>query len=76
MGILSLLLEGKKIKFSISDNDSYEYDQDMSKLLQIINGEMTGFELDVLEVNEFLIIIDWGDDLTSTLYEDDLIFVD
>jgi hypothetical protein len=76
MGILSLLLEGKKIKFSISDNDSYEYDQDMSKLLQIINGGMTGFELDVLEVNEFLIIIDWGDDLTSTLYEDDLIFVD
>ena len=76
MGILTLLLEGKKIKFSISDNDSYSYDQDMSKLLQILNGEITGFELDVLEVNEFLITIDWGDDLTSTLYEDDLIFVD
>ena len=76
MGILSLLLSGKKIKFMYTDIDKYQYDENSSKLLQIIDDEMTGFEISVIEVNEIFITTDWGDESTSTLFEDELIFVD
>jgi len=76
MGILSLLLSGKKIKFMYTDIDKYQYDENSSKLLQIIDDEITGFEISVLEVNEIFITTDWGNESISTLYEDELIFVD
>jgi hypothetical protein len=76
MGILSLLLSGKRIKFMSTDIDKYQYDENSSKLLQIIDDEMTGFEISVIEVNEIFITTDWGDESTSTLFEDELIFVD
>lgn len=59
-----------------TDIDKYQYDENSSKLLQIIDDEMTGFEISVIEVNEIFITTDWGDESTSTLFEDELIFVD
>jgi hypothetical protein len=76
MGILSLLLSGKKIKFMYTDIDKYQYDENSSKLLQIIDDEITGFEISVIEVNEIFITTDWGNESISTLYESELIFVD
>lgn len=76
MGILTRLLQGQKIKFMMTDNDSYSYDEENSLLLQIINNEETGYTLPVTEINEITISVEWGVDLIHTYYEDDLIFVD
>lgn len=76
MGILTRLLQGEKIKFMMTDNDSYSYDEENSLLLQIINNEETGYTLPVTEINEITISVEWEVDLIHTYYEDDLIFVD
>ena len=76
MGILTRLLQGQKIKFMMTDNDSYSYDEENFLLLQIINNEETGYTLPVTEINEITISVEWSVDLIHTYYEDDLIFVD
>jgi hypothetical protein len=75
MGILSQLTSGKKIKFYMTDVDTFEYDSENSRLLQIINNTTTGHYLSVVDLNEDTITINWGSNV-KTYYEVDIIITD
>ena len=72
MGILTNLNSGQKIRFEGGDIDLWGYNG--SELQQYINGELTGYTLPVINVDENSITIDWGD-IESTLPENWIEFV-
>jgi hypothetical protein len=73
MGVLTNLNNGYKIHFEEDDSDIWGYNG--SHIQQYIDGNLTGFELLVINLNEDYITIDWGD-ITSTLSEGDFIWVE
>lgn len=72
MGLKTQLLEGKKIRFNSTDIDTWSYSETTSTLNQWISNQQTEEKLTVLELNEYIITINWENELNSTLYEADL----
>lgn len=72
MGILTNLNNGYKIQFEDTDEDIWGYNGNV--LQQYIGGNLTGNELPVVEVNEEIITINWGD-ITSTLTEQEFYWI-
>ena len=72
MGLKTDLLEGKKIRFNSTDIDTWSYSETTSTLNQWISNQQTEEKLTVLELNEYIITINWENELNSTLYEADL----
>lgn len=73
MGILTDLNSGKKIKFEVTDTDSWSYQGNI--LEQTIDGTATGNTLQVLELTEEYITVDWGGP-TSTLLQSQILIID
>ena len=72
MGLKTQLLEGKKIRFNSTDIDTWSYSETTSTLNQWISNQQTEEKLTVLELNEYIITINWENELNSTLYQADL----
>ena len=72
MGLKTQLLEGKKIRFNSTDIDTWSYSETTSTLNQWISNQQTEEKLTVLELNEYIITINWENELNSNLYEADL----
>lgn len=71
MSLKTELLNGKKIKFNSLDIDSWSYDSDQSLLNQWIEGTQTSDTLQVVELNDASITVNW-DNGTSTFFEADV----
>jgi hypothetical protein len=71
MELKTQLLNGKKIRFNPMDTDTWSFDENQSKLLQWIEERETGITLEVLELDDYSITINWGE-ATSTLFEVDI----
>lgn len=71
MSLRTQLLEGKKIRFDPTDTDIWGYDEIESKLIQLVEEVETGNTLEVLELDDYSITINWGEAI-STLFESDI----
>lgn len=71
MGLRTQLIEGKKLRFNSLDIDIWSYDEQTSTLLQWINDQQTEERLTVLELDDYIITVDWGQ-ATSTFFEVDI----
>lgn len=71
MSLRTQLLEGKKIRFDPTDTDIWGYDEIESKLIQWVEEVETGNTLEVLELDDYSITINWGEAI-STLFESDI----
>jgi len=71
MSFRTQLLEGKKIRFNFMDVDVWSFDINQSKLLQWVEETQTGETLEVIELVDSSITINWGE-ATSTLFEADV----
>lgn len=71
MSFRTQLLEGKKIRFNFMDVDVWSFDANQSKLLQWVEETQTGETLEVIELVDSSITINWGE-ATSTLFEADV----